>query len=108
MDPQTAYMIGPAVACAWIWLLPLVVGYMQISPNCDETKLKAIVSELNKMYAYVAKDSNSTGSSTANSNSNLLDTTAELAKNQGELFAITVWPAQWSTGSGTSLVFLLL
>ncbi|KAJ7914779.1 hypothetical protein B0H13DRAFT_2324962 [Mycena leptocephala] len=41
MDPSNISVIGPAVACAWLWLLPVVVGWLQTSPNCDEVKLRA-------------------------------------------------------------------
>ncbi|KAJ7898067.1 hypothetical protein B0H13DRAFT_1623304 [Mycena leptocephala] len=45
--------MGFAVACAWIWLLPLVVGWLQTSPNCDEVKLRAKVATLNET-AYIS------------------------------------------------------
>jgi hypothetical protein len=54
MDPASMNVIGPAVACAWLWLLPLVVGWLQTSPNCDEVKLRAKLTSLNQaVYTYV-------------------------------------------------------
>jgi hypothetical protein len=52
MDPSALKVIGPAVACAWLWLLPLVVGWLQTSPNCDEAKLRVRVRSLNQT-AYI-------------------------------------------------------
>jgi hypothetical protein len=46
--------MGFAVACAWIWLLPLVVGWLQTSPNCDEVKLRAKLAALNET-AYICQ-----------------------------------------------------
>ncbi|KAJ6595102.1 hypothetical protein DFH09DRAFT_906266, partial [Mycena vulgaris] len=48
MDPTSLNIIGPAIACAWLWLLPLVVGWLQTSPNCDELKLRAELASLNE------------------------------------------------------------
>ncbi|KAJ7861928.1 hypothetical protein B0H13DRAFT_2204331 [Mycena leptocephala] len=48
MDPSNMNVIGPAVACAWLWLLPVVVGWLQTSPNCDEVKLRAKLAALNE------------------------------------------------------------
>ncbi|KAJ7358275.1 hypothetical protein DFH08DRAFT_734997 [Mycena albidolilacea] len=49
MDPTSMKIIGPAVACAWLWLLPLVVGWLQTSPNCDEVKIRTKLASLNQM-----------------------------------------------------------
>jgi hypothetical protein len=40
-------IIGPAVACAWLWLLPLVVGWLHTSPNCNEAKIRTELTSLN-------------------------------------------------------------
>jgi hypothetical protein len=48
MDPSAMNVVGPAVACAWLWLLPVVVGWLQTSPNCDEMKLRAKLAALNE------------------------------------------------------------
>jgi hypothetical protein len=44
----TSGAIGPAVACAWLWLLPVVVGWLQMSPNCDQVKLRAKLAAANE------------------------------------------------------------
>jgi hypothetical protein len=48
--------MGVAVACAWIWLLPVVVGWLQTSPNCDEAKLRAKLAALNETQ-YICRPS---------------------------------------------------
>ncbi|KAJ7018924.1 hypothetical protein C8F04DRAFT_1149605 [Mycena alexandri] len=49
MDPRsTLNAIGPAVACPWLWLLPVVVGWLQTSPNCDEVQLRAKLAAVNE------------------------------------------------------------
>jgi hypothetical protein len=48
MDPSNINVIGPAIACAWLWLLPVVVGWLQTSPSCDEVKLRTTLAALNK------------------------------------------------------------
>ncbi|KAJ7586989.1 hypothetical protein C8J56DRAFT_861283 [Mycena floridula] len=60
MDPRSFKVIGPAVACAWLWLLPLVVGWFQTSPNCDEAMLKMKVVALNEMVFIAVGDKEST------------------------------------------------
>ncbi|KAF7359877.1 hypothetical protein MVEN_00713300 [Mycena venus] len=55
MTPSTGMDgIGFTVACAWLWLLPVVVGWLQMSPNCDEVKLRAKVAALNET-AYICR-----------------------------------------------------
>ncbi|KAG6906054.1 hypothetical protein DXG01_016115 [Tephrocybe rancida] len=44
---------GQGVGSLWIWLLPIVVGWLQISPKCDTTRLFKAVNGANKL-AYVA------------------------------------------------------
>ncbi|KAJ7579782.1 hypothetical protein C8J56DRAFT_1104765 [Mycena floridula] len=60
MDPRSYKVIGPAVACAWLWLLPLVVGWFQTSPNCDEAMLKMKVAALNETVFIAVGDKGST------------------------------------------------
>ena len=44
---------GQAVGSVWIWLLPIVVGWLQISPKCDSIRLHQAVKRANQI-AYVA------------------------------------------------------
>ena len=44
---------GQSVGSAWLWLLPVVVGWLQISPKCDSERLDQAVSRANRI-AYVA------------------------------------------------------
>ncbi|KAJ7267890.1 hypothetical protein C8J57DRAFT_1614058, partial [Mycena rebaudengoi] len=62
VDPKASGTSGPAIACAWICLLPLVVGWMQISPNCDEEKLKKELAMLNEAVFIAVGDNGSTAS----------------------------------------------
>ncbi|KAJ7217516.1 hypothetical protein C8J57DRAFT_1482897 [Mycena rebaudengoi] len=77
------HIIGPAIACAWLWLLPLVVGWMQISPNCDEAKLKKELAMLNEAMFIAVGDSGSTAS-------------PALARECTDRFPIEVWPPRRS------------
>ncbi|KAJ7204209.1 hypothetical protein C8J57DRAFT_1407321 [Mycena rebaudengoi] len=82
MDPMAAgtwHIVAPAIACAWLWLLPLVVGWMQISPNCDEEKLKKELAVLNEAVFIAVGDSGSTASPV-------------LARECTDRFPIEVWP----------------
>ncbi|KAJ7722944.1 hypothetical protein B0H16DRAFT_345001 [Mycena metata] len=79
MDPSSMNIIGPAVACAWIWLLPLVVGWLQNSPNCDESQLRKHLTALNEMF-YVSVPPPGYGPPV-------------LADSLTEECAITVWPS---------------
>ncbi|KAJ7267903.1 hypothetical protein C8J57DRAFT_1326117, partial [Mycena rebaudengoi] len=86
MDPKASgslHIIGPAIACAWLWLLPLVVGWMQISPNCDEAKLKKELAMLNEAMFIAVGDSGSTAS-------------PALARECTNRFPIEVWPPRRS------------
>jgi len=47
------YANGQAVASLWIWLLPIVVGWLQISPKCDSKRSAKAVIRANDI-AYVA------------------------------------------------------
>ena len=44
---------GQSVGSVWLWLLPVVVGWLQISPKCDSVRLDQAVRRANRM-AYVA------------------------------------------------------
>ncbi|KAF8798524.1 hypothetical protein BYT27DRAFT_7203011 [Phlegmacium glaucopus] len=46
---------GQAVGSLWLWLLPIVIGWLQISPKCDSARLSCAVERANKI-AYVATD----------------------------------------------------
>ena len=39
----------------WLWLLPIVIGWLQISPKCDSTRLRSAVERANRL-ARVATD----------------------------------------------------
>ncbi|KAF8066807.1 hypothetical protein FPV67DRAFT_1209505 [Lyophyllum atratum] len=44
---------GQGVGSLWIWLVPIVIGWLQISPKCDATRVYQAVKRANNM-AYVA------------------------------------------------------
>jgi len=44
---------GQSIGSVWIWLLPIVVGWLQISPKCDSTRLHEAMNRANQI-AYVA------------------------------------------------------
>jgi hypothetical protein len=44
---------GQAVGSVWLWLLPIVIGWLQISPKCDSARLRQAIERANKI-AYVA------------------------------------------------------
>ena len=46
---------GQGVGSLWLWLLPIVIGWLQISPKCDSTRLSSAVERANKL-AHVATD----------------------------------------------------
>ena len=48
-DKQPLGSIGPL----WLWLLPIVVGWLQLSPKCDSIRLQRAVDRANSI-AYVA------------------------------------------------------
>ncbi|KDR79635.1 hypothetical protein GALMADRAFT_137429 [Galerina marginata CBS 339.88] len=45
-----------SIGSLWLWLLPIVVGWLQISPKCDSIRLYKAVVEANSI-AYVATNS---------------------------------------------------
>ena len=49
----TIQSTGEAIGSAWVWLLPIVVGWLQISPKCDSVRLHQAVNRANQM-AYIA------------------------------------------------------
>ncbi|RXW13781.1 hypothetical protein EST38_g12071 [Candolleomyces aberdarensis] len=46
---------GQGVGSLWLWLLPIVIGWLQISPKCDEDRVRSAVERANKI-AYAATD----------------------------------------------------
>ena len=53
-DPETSLNAnGQGVGSLWLWLLPVVVGWLQISPKCNSARLHQAVIRANKI-AYVA------------------------------------------------------
>ncbi|CAK5262027.1 unnamed protein product [Mycena citricolor] len=46
---------GQAIGSIFLWLLPVVVGWLQISPKCDHDRVHQALDRANKM-AYVASD----------------------------------------------------
>jgi len=53
---ETGGSDGQSVGTVWLWLLPIVIAWLQISPKCDIQRLRGALSRANKM-AYVATDS---------------------------------------------------
>ncbi|KAG6906055.1 hypothetical protein DXG01_016116 [Tephrocybe rancida] len=47
---------GQGVGSLWMWLLPIIIGWLQISPKCDATRLYQAVRRANNI-AYVASPS---------------------------------------------------
>jgi hypothetical protein len=46
---------GQSLGSLWLWLLPIVIGWLQISPKCDEVGVRSAVERANKI-AYTATD----------------------------------------------------
>ena len=44
---------GQGVGSLWLWLLPIIIGWLQISPKCDSVRLLSAIERANKI-AYVA------------------------------------------------------
>ena len=58
-DSRSLYTNGPGVGSMgslWLWLLPIVIGWLQLSPKCDSTRLDQAVDRANS-NAYVANPS---------------------------------------------------
>lgn len=45
-----------AIGCLWLWSLPIVIGWLQISPKCDATRLRRAIKRANEI-TYVATPS---------------------------------------------------
>ena len=59
IDPMScAQAIGQAVGSLWLWLLPIFIGWMMISPKCDSLRLSTMIERANRI-AYVATDDGS-------------------------------------------------
>ncbi|RXW23540.1 hypothetical protein EST38_g2308 [Candolleomyces aberdarensis] len=50
-DPTTTINVGSL----WLWLLPIVIGWLQLSPKCDEARVRNAVERANRI-AYAATD----------------------------------------------------
>ncbi|KAJ2932988.1 hypothetical protein H1R20_g4119, partial [Candolleomyces eurysporus] len=47
---------GQGVGSLWLWLLPIVIGWLQISPKCDEDRVRSAVERANTIaYAATAR-----------------------------------------------------
>jgi hypothetical protein len=44
------------IGSLWLWLLPIVIGWLQVSPKCDSMRLRQAIDRANKI-AYVATPS---------------------------------------------------
>jgi hypothetical protein len=56
-DPASKIEVtGQAIGALWLWLLPIVIGWLQISPKCDSVRLRQAIEHANKI-AYVATPS---------------------------------------------------
>jgi len=47
---------GQSIGSLWLWLLPIVAGWLQISPECDSKRLQNAINRANRI-AYVATPS---------------------------------------------------
>ncbi|KAJ7029417.1 hypothetical protein C8F04DRAFT_1116865 [Mycena alexandri] len=46
---------GQATGSVWLWLLPVVIGWLQLSPKCDDARLRRAIGQANRL-AYVADE----------------------------------------------------
>ena len=46
-------LFGEGIGISWLWLVPVVYGWIQISPLCDADRLRRIFAQVDR-YAYVA------------------------------------------------------
>lgn len=53
--PDHADSEGQGIGLAWLWLLPVVIGWLQLSPKCDSDRLTFAMDKANKI-AHVATD----------------------------------------------------
>ncbi|KAF9020868.1 hypothetical protein BDZ89DRAFT_1201941 [Hymenopellis radicata] len=47
---------GQAVGSLWLWLLPIVIGWLQISPKCDSDRLQAALTDANRNVSIATSD----------------------------------------------------
>ncbi|OJA11440.1 hypothetical protein AZE42_04581 [Rhizopogon vesiculosus] len=52
---------GGATGSMWLWLIPIVVGWLQLSPKCDFGRLQAAYERANQYTRRAAPDSHSMG-----------------------------------------------
>ena len=47
---------GQGVGSLWLWLLPIVIGWLQISPKCDSGRLSSAIEHANSLAHIAAED----------------------------------------------------
>jgi len=50
---------GQAVGSLWLWLLPIIIGWLMMLPKCDSVRLSKMIESANRI-AYVATHHGST------------------------------------------------
>jgi len=60
-EPSADRSDGQAVGSAWLWLLPVVIAWLQISPKCDSDRLENAILRTNAI-AYIAVPNSSVAS----------------------------------------------
>jgi len=66
---------GQSIGSLWLWLLPIVAGWLQLSPKCDSERLQKAINRANRI-AYVATSGDG----------------PELASSKGRHYAISLRP----------------
>jgi len=66
---------GQSIGSLWLWLLPIVAGWLQLSPKCDSERLQKAINRANRI-AYVATSGDG----------------PELASSKGRRYAISLRP----------------
>ncbi|KZV66108.1 hypothetical protein PENSPDRAFT_637414 [Peniophora sp. CONT] len=52
--PSSFEANGQGVGSVFLWLLPIVIGYLQLAPKCDDEKVRGAVKHVNRTKAYQA------------------------------------------------------